>query len=700
MRPHFSPSAEPAAETPAVGAAADTPPLTGAADDFGFAAAGSDPLLGAVLGDVTLLRLVAEGGMGRVYEGRQRIGFAAGAGRSPEERPVAVKLIRAALASPGLVSRFDAEARLLARLDHPGIARIHAVGEHPLRGTRLPFIVMEFIPDARPVVEYCTVERLPVRQRLAVFREVCTAVAHGHLRGVIHRDLKPGNILVAGSGPLAGRPRVIDFGIARATDADATFVSRQTDVGQLLGTLPYMSPEQLAGDPDRIDVRADVYALGAVLFELLTGRLPHDVRRKPVPEAIRIVHEQDPLPLDALDRRLGRELAAIAAKCLERDPERRYSTAAELAADVERYLAGRPIQASPPGFLAGLLRLARRHRAAAAATLASLAAVVVAAGGIGLFAVTAQRQRQAAERATARADRGRAAAEDLVRFMTFSLRDSLQELDRPDLLAGVLAELDRYHATSRALAAEGLEQLSPEQRRRRGVFLNIRGDLEQAAGRPAEALAAYEEALAIARELAGETPESLEWQRDLSVSHQKLGMLAAAGGDAATAGQHFAAARAIRERLVTLAPDDPTRRWDLAGIEDRFGELALEQGDLETARQHFAELRRLVAELVAGDPASVEWRRGLAITLRKLGDLERRAENLPAARDHYAGAVDLAEQLVRERGDPRGIDFQAALLEALAECHRGTGDEAAAAACEARRRKLVARGEGGGRDAP
>jgi tetratricopeptide (TPR) repeat protein len=691
------PVAEPAAETLAVGATSDTPRLTGAADDFGFAAAGNDPLLGAVLGDVTLVRFVAEGGMGRVYEGRQRIGFAAGAGRSPEERPVAVKLIRNAVASPGLVTRFDAEARLLARLDHPGIARIHAVGEHAIRNANVPFIVMEFIPDARPLIEYCTVNRLPVRQRLAVFREVCSAVAHGHLRGVIHRDLKPGNILVAGSGPLAGRPRVIDFGIARATDADATLVSRQTELGQLLGTLPYMSPEQLAGEPDRIDVRADVYALGAVLYELLAGRLPHDVRRKPVPEAIRIVHERDPIPLDALDRRLGRELAAIAGKCLEREPERRYSSAAELAADVERYLEGRPVQASPPGFFAGLVRLARRHRAAAAATLVSLAALVVAAVGIGLFAVTAQRQRQAAERATARADRGRAAAEDLVRFMTFSLRDSLQEIGRLDLLAGVLAELDRYHATSRALAAEGLEQLSPEQRRRWEVFLNMRGDLERAAGRPAGARAAYEEALGIARELAAETPASLEWQRDLSVSHQKLGMLAAEEGDADAARRHFREAQSIRQRLVTLAPDDPTRLWDLAGIEDRLGELAFEQGDLESGREHFAELRRLVGDLVAIEPASVEWRRGLAITLRKLGDLERRADSPAVAREHYAEALALAERLFEELRDPRGIEFQATLLEALADCHRRSGDESAAAACEARQRHLTAGTEGGER---
>jgi tetratricopeptide (TPR) repeat protein len=640
---------KPAAETPAAEHLDDTARFSRADDDFGLALSeGSDPLLGEVLGDVVLVRLIATGGMGRVYEGRQRIGFPEQSGQAAGERTVAVKVIGAAVVSPGLLRRFDAEARLLARLDHPGIARIHGVGIHDVRGFRVPAIVMEFIPDAVPIISSCTTNRLPLRQRLAIFREVCAAVAQAHLRGVIHRDLKPGNILVASSGPLAGRPRVIDFGIARATDAEASLVSRQTDAGQLVGTLPYMSPEQLRGDLDKLDIRTDVYALGVLLTELLTGRLPHELRHKPVPEAIRIVHDEEPASLRSLDSRIPVEVEAIARTCLERDPERRYSSAVELADDVERYLEGRAVHASPPGFAEGLRRLARRHRAAATAAVASLVAVVVATIAIAAFAIRAEQQRRLAAqqraeatRATERAERGRAAAEELVRFMTFNLRDQFADLGRPELMAGVLDQLGRYHTERSALAAAGLEEPTPEQRRKHEVFLNNIGDLERVAGRPLKAKAAYDEALAIAEALAAETPNSLEWQRDLSVSHQKLGMLAADAGNTSVARRHFETSRAIRERLVMLAPDDPTREWDLAGILDRLGELALANDDPSGAMREFTVLEAIMRRLAANEPDNLDWQRDLAVALQKLGGTAARTGNTAAAREHLGAAADI-----------------------------------------------------------
>ncbi|MFM8415168.1 MAG: protein kinase domain-containing protein [Planctomycetota bacterium] len=633
------------------------PSLSQVAADFGLRdAGGTDPLAGTVLGDVELVRPIAEGGMGRVYEGRQRIDVGAGP-REPEgTRRVAVKVLKAAAVSEDVRLRFAAEARLLARLDHPGIARIYGAGAHETGGLPLPFIVMEFIPDALPLVEYAVRHRLPTRQRLALFREACAAVAHAHLKGVIHRDLKPGNILVAGSGPLAGRPRVIDFGIARATDADTSRITRHSDAAGLLGTLQYMSPEQFAGDPDAIDIRADVYALGVVLYELLTGRPPYDVRRKPAHEAARIVRDEDPTPLTALDATLRRDVAAIATKCLHKAPARRYSSAAELADDIERHLEGRPISASPPGFFDGLIRLARRHRAAAAATLAALAAGTIALVGIAIFAARAERERAAAVRATTRAERGRAAAEELVGFLTFTLRDQLAELGRLDVMGSVLDGLARYHDTSRRLAAEGLEQPTTPQRRRREVFLNNLGDLARSTGRPEAARESYVEALAIAEALAAENPASLECQRDLSVSHQKLGMVAADGGDTATARKHFAAALEIRERLVTAAPDDPTREWDLAGILDRLGELALVSGDLPEARGRFAALAAIMERLVAVDPGNLQWRRDLAITAQKLGSLEYQADDADAARRHLERSQAILQELVA--GDVRNRQWQ------------------------------------------
>ena len=208
-------------------AADATPPCSGVAsrlshvaDDFGFGPGPvADPLVGAVLGDVEIVRPIAEGGMGRVYEGRQRIALAVDSREPAETRRVAVKILKGTLVSDELRQRFAAEARLLARLDHPGIARIHAAGTHEVGGVAVPAIVMEFIPDASTLVGYAVHNRLSTRQRLALFREACAAVAHAHVKGVIHRDLKPGNILVAGR--FAKHPGSLDHFDWPVTPADA-----------------------------------------------------------------------------------------------------------------------------------------------------------------------------------------------------------------------------------------------------------------------------------------------------------------------------------------------------------------------------------------------------------------------------------------------------------------------------------------------
>jgi predicted metalloprotease/WD40 repeat protein/tRNA A-37 threonylcarbamoyl transferase component Bud32 len=338
---------------------------------------GQDSLLGCDIGGVTMVRLIAEGGMGRVYEGKQE----------KPNRTVAVKVMRPGLTSPSILKRFEYEAEVLGRLQHPGIAHIYSVGVHRMGNATVPYFVMEYIADAKTLTKYANDLKLPMRQRLDLFRSVCEAVAHGHQKGVIHRDLKPSNILVDGTG----QPKVIDFGVARATDSDMALTTMQTDVGQLIGTLQYMSPEQFRADPNDIDVRSDVYALGVILYELLAGKMPYDVKKKAIHEVARTVQEDDPTPLSRLDRALKGDVAVIAGKCLEKERGRRYSSASELGSDIGRYLSGEPITASPPGLMGGIMRLARRHRAAALTTCVVLGTLLLAIVGISVFALRAER---------------------------------------------------------------------------------------------------------------------------------------------------------------------------------------------------------------------------------------------------------------------------------------------------------------------
>ncbi len=358
--------------------------LGGVSDDFGLRSTppAEDRLLGQELGGVTILRKIADGGMGRVYEGLQH----------KPHRPVAVKVIRSGIITPALMKRFEYESQVLASLTHPGIAQIYSVGLENVAGTMVPYFVMELIPDARSLIDFASDHSLPTHARVALFRKVSEAVAYGHQKGVIHRDLKPGNILVGADGT----PKVIDFGVARSTDADRAVTTMHTAVGQLVGTLQYMSPEQFAADPAELDIRTDVYAMGVVLYELLAGRPPYDVAHKSVFEAARVVRDVDPTPLSSVNKTLRRDLATIVHKCLEKDRGRRYSSAADLSADVGRYLVGEPITAAPMGLIDGVARLARRHRIAAAAAATAFLALVISTLAIATFAIRAEREKSQA----------------------------------------------------------------------------------------------------------------------------------------------------------------------------------------------------------------------------------------------------------------------------------------------------------------
>jgi tetratricopeptide (TPR) repeat protein/tRNA A-37 threonylcarbamoyl transferase component Bud32 len=379
------------------------------------------------IGRYRILRLIAQGGMGAVYEAEQE----------KPHRVVALKVIKPGYANEEMTRRFELESQALGRLHHPGIAQIYEAGSAETPFGVQPYFAMEFI-DGVSLVAYANQHKLDTRARLGLLASICDAVHHAHLRGLIHRDLKPANVIVDASG----QPKILDFGIARITDSDGQ-ATRETNVGQLVGTLPYMSPEQVMADPFEIDIRCDVYALGVMLYELLAGQLPFDLDSKAIHQAVQIIREQEATRLSAVDRFYRGDIETIVAKTLEKQKSRRYDSAANLAADIRRFLSDEPITARPPSSAYQLQKFARRHRALVigiAAVFVVLLAGIVASS---VESVRAKRAEVTARQAEVqeRTERDRAVTAE---------NSATQERDR-----AVTAEHAATEARDRAVKAEG-----------------------------------------------------------------------------------------------------------------------------------------------------------------------------------------------------------------------------------------------------
>ena len=318
---------------------------------------------GTRIGKYVIECVLGVGGMGAVYRATQR----------KPQRQVALKLIRAGVLSARTIQRFDLEAEILGRLQHPNIAQIYEAGIDSESGS--PYFAMEYV-DGQELIEYANAHQLGVEERLRLFIKLCDAMVHAHAKGVIHRDLKPGNVIVSHEG----EPKVLDFGIARATDSSNEQKTLQTNVGQLVGTLYYMSPEQATGDTLNLDTRSDVYALGVVLFELLTGDIPYGLKDKALHEAIRIILESRPRRLSGFDHSLKGDLEIIMNKALEKDKERRYQSVADLSADIQRKLSNLPIQARAPSVVYLATKFVRRNTRL---TVASVCVVLLFVFGSG-----------------------------------------------------------------------------------------------------------------------------------------------------------------------------------------------------------------------------------------------------------------------------------------------------------------------------
>ncbi len=383
-----------------------------------------DDILGQSLRQYKVLQKLGEGGCGAVYMAEQQ---------EPVRRTVALKIIKLGMDTREVVSRFEAERQALALMSHPNIAKVLDAGATE---SGRPFFVMELVQGV-PITHYCDLQLVPTNQRLGLFAQVCQAIQHAHQKGIIHRDIKPSNILVTLQEGVPV-PKVIDFGIAKAIGAQRlTEKTMFTELGQFLGTPAYMSPEQAEMSALDIDTRADIYALGVLLYQLLTGRTPFDNEqflRSGLDEMRRIIREAEPVrpstrigtltaeeqtriakvrqadPPRLISRVRG-DLDWITMKCLEKDRTRRYGTANDLAADVQRHLANEPILARPPSAGYRLQKTIRRHRLAFAAAAAVLASLVLGLGTATTLFFKEQHARREVTAAAREVDRQKGAAE-------------------------------------------------------------------------------------------------------------------------------------------------------------------------------------------------------------------------------------------------------------------------------------------------
>jgi len=615
---------------------------------------------GQSIGPYRLIELLGAGGMGEVWRVAQS---------EPIRRAVALKLIKPGMDTRAVVARFDSERQALAMMDHTNIAKVFDAGATP---AGRPFFVMELVPGV-PITAYCDEHRLTIKRRLLLFLQVCDGVQHAHQKAIIHRDLKPSNILVE---EVDGKPvpKIIDFGLAKAVTDEGAARSTFTELGMMVGTPSYMSPEQAGSQDATIDTRTDVFSLGVVLFELLVGAPPFssmDIRGSGGEATLRQIREAEaPRPSvkfaalgsatqDAASargekaafqlRQLRGDLDWITLKTIEKDRARRYSSVSELAADIRRHLESQPVLAHDDSIGYQLTKFIRRHRGGVAA--GSLAALMLMAGTITTTfqAHRARVQEQLARAAEAKAERRFNEVRKLAHSVLFDYHDAIKNLpgatpvrerlvrDSLQYLDGLAGEVTSDPSLLRELAS-AYERVADVQG----------GTLEANLGDTAGAIESGKKALHLRASLLASNPQNTGVQRELASSYFKVGTLLWETGDMSGAAAYLRQAVRLREDLVKSEPANVERQYELSNACDRVGMLLLEQGDAAEALKYYQRSLAIVTSVPAAEQARESTRRSLSVEYEHIGSAFLDLNDLPGALEKNGRALSIRAALTKD----------------------------------------------------
>jgi serine/threonine protein kinase/tetratricopeptide (TPR) repeat protein len=593
-----------------------------------------------VLPDYEFLEVLGRGGMGVVYKARQ----------TSLGRMVAVKtILSGAHADQQERRRFRREAEAVARLQHPNIVQIHEVGERDGQ----PYLILEYVANGS-LAQRLAVAPLPPLAAARLVETVSRALQYAHEQGLVHRDVKPANILLesAAHGPSSAAktshgneeyeliPKITDFGLVKKLDADT---AHGTQSGAILGTPGYMAPEQAAGDPDSVGPTTDVYALGAVLYEGLTGRPPF--KAASVLETLEQVRHAEPLPPRRLQPSVPRDLETICLRCLQKHAGKRYASARALADDLRRYQNGEPIEARPVGSMERLWKWTRRRPALAALLAVSVAACIILAVGDQQYKARLIQARVQAESQRDRADANLQLAREAVDKTISKIADNprLQEADfhqlRHDLLENMVPFYEQFvmqQGNHPGLIAE------------RGRAYSRLAFVRQEMGEKAQALADYEEKRVLFARLVEESPAHADYRRELAHSHADMAVLLRQTGRLTDAEANFDQAILLQKQLIADFPGASEYSDDLAKTCVRWGELLVATGRQEKGEAAYLEALSLRKKLVSEDPRSPSYLEGLAGTQYTLGRLLLATGRLKEAevlfRDALAGRKQLATE--------------------------------------------------------